>query len=94
MIDSSAIDATLERLADRYSDSVREPADQHLYAKLAVIEACGWIESCMDELILELSDRNLNQSKNRRAVAGEVKTTYGFIYNEHFRPMLISVMRI
>lgn len=92
MIDSSAIYATLEHLADRYSDSVRKPADQHLYAKLAVIEACGWIESCMDELILGLSDRNLNQSKNKRTVEDEVKMTYSFSYNNHFRPMLISVV--
>jgi hypothetical protein len=94
VIDSSTIDATLEHLANRYSDSVREPADQHLYAKLAVIEACGWIESCMAELILELSDRNLKQPKNRRTVADEVKRTYSFSYNEHFRPMLISVVGI
>ena len=92
MIDGSAIDATLAHLADRYAESVREPADQHLYAKLAVIEACGWIEGCMDELILGLSERNLAQPRNRRTVEREVEITYSFSYNKHFRPMLIAVI--
>lgn len=65
------------------------------FAKLAILELCGWIEVSMDALIIEHCNRHLTQRRNLRFVENDVvKKTYGFDYESHFRKMLINIIGI
>lgn len=88
MIDSSVLYDTLNHLVDRYDSEEATSKDQYLYAKLAVIEVCGWIEECMDDMVLDMSDRHIRRPRNVRIVQQEVNRIHGFRYNAHFRRLL------
>ena len=63
------------------------------YSKLAVIELCGWIEMSMDDIVLRLSVRRLQDPKNRKYIVKDVvQRTYGFHYEDHFLPMIEAVI--
>lgn len=63
------------------------------YSKLALIELCGWIELTMDCIIQEFSEAKLNSDNNITFVKENViKKTYGFQYDQHFRPMLMKMI--
>jgi hypothetical protein len=63
------------------------------FAKMAIIELCGWIEESMDDIILRCAIRNLKESSNINFIKNKVvNRTYGFRYNKHFRKMIISVI--
>jgi hypothetical protein len=67
--------------------------DAERFAKLAIIELCGWIEESMDELINRSSRRNLKVPKNREYCAEKiVGSVYGFDYNKNFRGMLMQLI--
>ena len=74
----------------RRSSNPREPL---YYAKLAIIELCGWIESAMDDIIRDCAGRCLRDPKNLRAIEDNViERTHSFSYDPHFRLMLIHVV--
>jgi hypothetical protein len=67
--------------------------DAERFAKLAIIELCGWIEESMDSLILRCGTRHLKESKNLDYCRDEIiRMTYGFDYQKHFRFMLIRLL--
>lgn len=92
MIARAYMQDNLSRL-DSLFRRARTSKEALFYAKLAVLELCGWIEESMDDVILRCAMRCLRDPKNRRHVREQVvKRTYGFEYEKHFRAMLTRVV--
>ncbi|TET39693.1 MAG: hypothetical protein E3J65_03285 [Dehalococcoidia bacterium] len=64
------------------------------FSKLAIIEACGWIEESMDDIIRGCANKHLKEPKNLRSVENLIKRTYGFHYEDNFRDMLLHIIGI
>lgn len=65
------------------------------YAKLAIMELCGWIEQSMDDIILVNAKKILKLTKNVDYVSSSIiEKTHSFAYKQHFRKMLIGVIGI
>ena len=59
-----------------------------MFSKLAVLELCGWIEECFDEIALN-GVRNLSHSQHCRvALKQKLKATHGFHYTTKAKPLL------
>jgi hypothetical protein len=92
MITKQYIVPSLQALDTAYRNAMSAD-DAERFAKLAIIEMCGWIEESMDSLILRCGKRHLKISKNLDyCEEGIIGTTYGFDYNRHFRWMLIRLI--
>jgi hypothetical protein len=65
------------------------------FAKLAIIEVCGWIEESMDEIVLSCASRHLTNTQNISYVENViVGRTNSFEYEQHFRLMLMRILGI
>lgn len=64
------------------------------YSKLAILELCGWIEISMDGLVLSHCSKKVKQQDNIKLVEANVRRTYGFDYDQHFRKMLIQLVGV
>ncbi|MEN3930555.1 hypothetical protein WJT86_05690 [Microvirga sp. W0021] len=71
-----------------------DPKKATYYSKLAILELCGWIEVSMDKIILSHGRKKVKFPKNTKFIETNVKQTYGFEYEKHFRKMLISLIGI
>ena len=92
MITKKHIVPSLKALDIAYQGSASTD-DAERFAKLAIIELCGWIEESMDLLVLRCATRHLKIAKNLEHCRDQiVKTTYGFDYGSHFRSMLIKLL--
>lgn len=92
VIARSYIESNLRKL-DRMYISAKTPKESLYYAKLAILELCGWIEESMDDVILGCARRHLRVSANRSHLENDVvKNNYGFEYKKHFRNMLIQLI--
>ena len=80
----------LEKLFDRSLSRKRE----FFYAKLVVLEACGWIEETMDELAKDYYDHKLLKVSNKNEMKELIKRISGFDYDGNFRKMIIHVVGI
>ena len=90
MVDKTDITNTLNELDLLYNS---QPAQAFYYAKLALLELCGWIEQTMDFIIIDNSNIKLSVQANKSLVKDSiVKRTYGFHYDDHFRPMLMKLI--
>jgi hypothetical protein len=65
---------------------------EFFYAKLAVLEACGWIEETMDEIMKDYYVHKLLNVSNQNEMKGVVKRTFGFGYDNNFRKMIIYIV--
>jgi hypothetical protein len=94
MISKQYIVPSLLALDAAYRNAATQD-DAERFAKLAIIELCGWIEEAMDEVVHRCSRRGLKETKNLEYCPNDiVKTTYGFDYHKHFRAMLIRLVGI
>jgi hypothetical protein len=60
--------------------------DAQFFAKLAILELCGWIEESMDDIILRWGRKQLKETANLNYCEKDiVKRTYGFDYDVNFR---------
>lgn len=92
MISQSYIKSNLKRMNHKFNkaDSNKEAL---FFAKMAIIELCGWIEEAMDDIVLGCSNRNLKEHKHRDFIQKEViDRTYGFHYTKNFQKMLITLI--
>lgn len=88
----SQIETVINDLVALY-DSPATPTHKDYYAKLALLELCGWLESTLDDIVKNYSDNNLSDERNREIVDTQViGKTYGCDYKEHFRPMIIKLI--
>ena len=63
------------------------------YAKLSLIELCGWIEVSMDGIVRACAKKHVKDANKLLYIENTViGPTYGFTYNDHFRGMLIEVI--
>ena len=92
MLDSSEIYHTLDSLIDEYDNSSITPKEKYLSAKLSIIEVCGWIEECMDRLVLDAPVLDDIRDDNRKIVKDQVKHIHGFSYENHFKHLLICLI--
>lgn len=92
MITKGYIDSTLRALDAAYRTAAT-PDDAQRYAKLAIIELCGWIEESMDGVIFRCSKRHLKDPANQTYCEGKIiRNTWGFDYDPHFRFMLMRLV--
>ncbi len=81
------------RTLDVLYTTTTAPQKSMFYAKLAILELCGWIEETMDRIVSSCAGRTLREQTNRKTVEDNtIRRTHGFEYNEHFRRMLIQVI--
>lgn len=73
-------------------DNAKSTKKQFYFAKLAVLELCGWLESAQDGLVRESAGRSISVAANQAMVDEKIKRTYGFEYDQNFRPLLIFVV--
>ena len=77
MIVKSQIQQTLQSLDARYQ-AATSPEDAQWFAKLAIIELCGWIEESMDEVIWGGARRHLKVMANQELCEADIiAKTYG-----------------
>jgi|WetSurMetagenome_2_1015567.scaffolds.fasta_scaffold05552_8 hypothetical protein len=92
MVCKSYIEKNLRRLNYLYNHP-QSTQDSLFYAKLAIMELCGWIEVSMDDIILRLAKKNLSEATNITYIKTEIiKRTYGFEYDRHILPMIEAVI--
>ncbi|RUO59214.1 hypothetical protein CWI76_09275 [Pseudidiomarina marina] len=95
MIKKRDIQRSLQTLDRRYNAATLDIADTIYYSKLAVLEYCGWIEHCMDQIVERSIKGKLKTDKFKRKFQKEiVGRTYGFMYDKHFLPMVIRTVGI
>lgn len=90
MIHSGRIQKTLKFLEGEYQKSLTHSDEIRsvLFAKLALIEYCGWIEGAFDDIARNCVRSRLRSFASRRILEDKIKRTHGFTYNENTRPML------
>lgn len=92
MITSLSILKNLIRINKLYT-TTHSPIETLMYAKLGVLELCGWIEESMDKIVIEASHRSLASQTHRVYIEKQiVKRNHGFEYEDNFRKMLIGVI--
>jgi len=65
------------------------------FAKLAILEVCGWIEESMDDIVLSCANRHLTDPTNINYTRDTiVQRTTSFEYDKHFRFMLMRTLGI
>jgi len=57
MINKSQIENTLDRIGKLYLTHLSDYQSTY-FAKLAIIESCGWIEESIDNIVLETANKN------------------------------------
>lgn len=94
MITKTHIERNLRRL-DVCHRKASDPSLSFYFAKLAILELCGWIEMSMDDMIMRHCSRHIRLSANYKFVEKDVvQRTYGFDYDRHFRLMLIKLVGV
>lgn len=92
MIAKTYIQENLRRLDVRHSHT-SDIKLSFYYAKLAILELCGWIEMSMDDIVMRHCNRKLVIGANKKFMEKDVVSrTYGFDYDRHFRMMLIKLI--
>jgi hypothetical protein len=92
MITKTYISESLRQL-DAGHRKAKNQRHAYYFAKLAILEICGWVEMSMDDIILRHCARHLNDESNNKFIEKQVvNRTYGFDYDRHFRAMLIRLV--
>lgn len=92
MLKKAPIQQSLGRMEQLYQKHLRDYRAKY-FAKLAIIEASGWIEESMDDIIRQCATKHLNDPKNTAFVDKLIKNTHSFNYG-NFRHMLIQLLGI
>ena len=94
MISQTRIQKTITQMDKLYQSNIG--AIEGLYfAKLAILEVCGWIEESMDSIVLSYANRRLTNIRNINYTRDViVEKTTSFNYDRHFRLMLMRVIGI
>ncbi len=93
MVDKTQIENNLTEINALFQRHIGDNEAPY-YSKLAILEACGWIEESMDNIAQECANKHLKEPKNIKFVKSLVKRTYGFHYEDDFRDMLIQIIGI
>lgn len=93
MLSKTDIELLINELDSLYN-TCNDSNLQIYYSKFALLELCGWLEIAMDDIIISSSNNLLEQSNIDHIKQSVVGKTYGFNYETHFRPMLLSIVGI
>lgn len=94
MIHTKRIETTLHYLDSAYQSAMSCP-DVHrpvIYAKLAILEYCGWIEESFDEIARNCVRSKLRTRNQRRILEDKINGTHGFSYNNNARSLLAHAL--
>lgn len=94
MVAKTYIQNNLTQINNLYQKSTSQ---KHalFYSKLAILELCGWIEESMDDIVRKCAKQHLKNLENLTFVeANIIKRTYSFVYDPHFRNMLMQLLGI
>jgi len=81
----------LSRVERLYSNS-QDQKETLLFAKLYIIELCGWIEDTFDDLFYRCLKKNTKEINNEKYLKELIKGNYGFSYEQHFRKILMIII--
>jgi hypothetical protein len=94
MLPKQPIEDLLNELVNLY-DSTSDSNHKIYYSKLSLIELCGWIELCIDEITKNYIDLKLSKTTNINLAKKQfVDNTFGFEYDKNLRPILIKLIGI
>ncbi len=66
---------------------------QDLCCKSCILELCGWVEQCLDQIVFDSASRlALDATTVARIKTEYVKRTYGFHYRDNFEKMILSAI--
>ncbi len=66
---------------------------QDLCCKASILELCGWVEQCLDQIVIDSATRlALAPTTIERIKTEYVSKTYGFKYRENFEKMILSTI--
>lgn len=94
MLEHGQIIKTLKQLNELHNTNPSSDGQQEFYSKLALLELCGWIEECMDEIVLRIAQKNLRERENIETIKEMIDKNYGFEYKKNFRKLLIILIGI
>ncbi len=91
MIHSKRIRTTLNFLDGEYHNHLlhRDAEIPVLYAKMAILEYCGWLELTFDEIARNCVRRKLRTFASRKVLEDQIDRTHGFTYNRNVAPLLV-----
>lgn len=92
MIVKSYIEKSLGQFESRH---IRYASVQEglYYSKLAILELSGWVEITMDDIVLRLGKRLIQNSGHFKYLSDRViRRTHSFEYETHFRRMLETII--
>lgn len=90
MKDKVDLAKTIDFLNEKYNNALKKE-ETLLYAKMAFLEFCGWIEECMDSIALECSSKLLQES-GRKHMTEHIEKNHSFTYLANFRPLIASIV--
>lgn len=64
------------------------------YAKLSVLELCGWLEESFDKIARRCVKRKINTPPYTDVLNSIISKNHGFTYKNHFRKMMMSIIGI
>jgi hypothetical protein len=91
MINKSQIENTLDRIGKLYLTHLSDYQSTY-FAKLAIIESCGWIEESIDNIVLETANKKLKNPDNLIALQKLTQDNHSFRYDPHFRRLLSQLL--
>ena len=94
MLDFTTIENTLNRLDREYNASITDSQLTLFYAKLSVIEFCGWIEDSIDELLHNYINAHILEAQNKTLIKRHIKKNNSFSYEDKIFPLISSVLGI
>ena len=86
----------LNKLDNEYNRALTlpDPIYATYFAKLAVLEYCGWLEEALDIIVKRSIKNKLQTIPFQDIINSTIQNNYGFQYKENFRPMLIDAIGI
>lgn len=91
MVRSASVRQNFAVLSKAYDDA-SDPKLQLFFAKLALLEVCGWIEETIDTLVLRHAKHILSSAAEYDKYKKEfVEKQYGFSYKDNIVPMLVGL---
>ncbi len=91
MISRTQILQTLDNLQHMYNS--KHKLDVSFYSKTAVVEACGWIEEALDDILFRCVDCSVSDKGRIKHMKDTViKRNYGFDYETNLCNMLRQII--
>ncbi len=94
MLNSDRLIKTLSFLDAKYQEhlSSEDSEEAVVFAKLAVIEFCGWLEMSFDIIARKSVCVSLPNETDQTYLTEKIEKNYGFTYKTHTAPLLVHAM--